>query len=162
MKNKCLNKPLKEDDPEIYHLIQQEKNRQYSCLELIASEVSVKFIVHLKCWSFWNRISRQWLLWRLMAVPWPTNTRKVFLVLGNIYTCLAFSQITQTLRYYGGNEYIDEIEELCRKRALEAFNLDPAVWGVNVQPYSGSTANFAAFTGILQPHDRIMASVFFP
>jgi glycine hydroxymethyltransferase len=40
-------------------------------------------------------------------------------------------------RYYGGNEYIDRIEVLAQKRALEAFNLDPAQWGVNVQPYSG-------------------------
>ena len=44
-------------------------------------------------------------------------------------------------RYYGGNEYIDELEQLCRKRALQAFNLDPAKWGVNVQPYSGSVSN---------------------
>ena len=59
-------------------------------------------------------------------------------------------------RYYGGNEYIDELENLCRKRALEAFNLDPSKWGVNVQPYSGSTANFAALTALLQPQDRLM------
>uniref|UniRef100_A0A0A9DKE8 Serine hydroxymethyltransferase n=1 Tax=Arundo donax TaxID=35708 RepID=A0A0A9DKE8_ARUDO len=59
-------------------------------------------------------------------------------------------------RYYGGNEVIDEVEELCRARALAAFHLDPAAWGVNVQPYSGSPANFAAYTGLLEPHDRIM------
>lgn len=59
-------------------------------------------------------------------------------------------------RYYGGNEYIDEIETLCMNRALKLFNLDSQVWGVNVQPYSGSPANFAAYTAILQPHDRIM------
>jgi len=41
-------------------------------------------------------------------------------------------------RYYGGNEFIDQSERLCQKRALEAFNLDPAKWGVNVQPLSGS------------------------
>jgi glycine hydroxymethyltransferase len=52
--------------------------------------------------------------------------------------------------------WIDELEELCRKRALEAFHLDGAKWGVNVQPYSGSTANFAAFTALLAPQDRIM------
>ena len=40
-------------------------------------------------------------------------------------------------RYYGGNEFIDQSERLCQKRALEAFNLDPAKWGVNVQPLSG-------------------------
>uniref|UniRef100_K3ZHZ4 Serine hydroxymethyltransferase n=1 Tax=Setaria italica TaxID=4555 RepID=K3ZHZ4_SETIT len=59
-------------------------------------------------------------------------------------------------RYYGGNDVIDEIENLCRSRALAAFRLDPASWGVNVQPYSGSPANFAAYTALLNPHDRIM------
>ena len=73
-------------------------------------------------------------------------------------------------RYYGGNEVIDQVENLCIKRvlqpksrqilklisakALETFHLDPAQWGVNVQPYSGSPANFAAYTALLRPHDR--------
>lgn len=59
-------------------------------------------------------------------------------------------------RYYGGNEYIDAIEILCQKRALEAFRLDPAEWGVNVQPYSGSPANLAVYTAVVEPHGRIM------
>ncbi|XP_031481451.1 serine hydroxymethyltransferase 4-like [Nymphaea colorata] len=59
-------------------------------------------------------------------------------------------------RYYGGNEFIDELENLCRSRALQVFRLDPSSWGVNVQPYSGSPANFAAYTALLNPHDRIM------
>jgi glycine hydroxymethyltransferase len=59
-------------------------------------------------------------------------------------------------RYYGGNEYIDQIEVMCQERALAAYGLDPAKWGVNVQPYSGSPANFAVYTGLLRPHDRIM------
>ncbi|KTF76407.1 hypothetical protein cypCar_00041995, partial [Cyprinus carpio] len=59
-------------------------------------------------------------------------------------------------RYYGGAEVVDQIELLCQKRALEAFDLDPALWGVNVQPYSGSPANFAAYTAVLNPHERIM------
>jgi hypothetical protein len=44
-------------------------------------------------------------------------------------------------RYYGGNEFIDQSESLCQKRALEAFRLDPAKWGVNVQPLSGTHAS---------------------
>ena len=59
-------------------------------------------------------------------------------------------------RYYGGNEYIDQIEELCQQRALAAYRLDAKAWGVNVQPYSGSPANFAVYTALLRPHDRIM------
>jgi glycine hydroxymethyltransferase len=59
-------------------------------------------------------------------------------------------------RYYGGNEFIDQIEALCMERALRLYKLDPEEWGVNVQPYSGSPANFAVFTALLRPHDRLM------
>ena len=59
-------------------------------------------------------------------------------------------------RYYGGNEFIDIAEDLCRTRALAAFRADPERWGVNVQVLSGSPANFAAFSAVLKPHDRIM------
>ncbi|KAJ6989522.1 serine hydroxymethyltransferase 1 [Populus alba x Populus x berolinensis] len=60
-------------------------------------------------------------------------------------------------RYYGGNEFIDMAESLCQKRALEAFRLDPAKWGVNVQSLSGSPSNFQVYTALLKPHERIMA-----
>jgi len=59
-------------------------------------------------------------------------------------------------KYYTGNQYIDEIELLCCQRALLAFDLHPNNWGVNVQPYSCTSANFAVYTGILHPGDRIM------
>lgn len=59
-------------------------------------------------------------------------------------------------RYYGGNEFIDEIELLCQRRALETYGLSADEWGVNVQPYSGSPANFAVYTAICEPHGRIM------
>lgn len=59
-------------------------------------------------------------------------------------------------RYYGGNEVIDKIENLCIERALQAYQLDPTKWGCNVQPYSGSVANLAVYLGLLKPHDRIM------
>lgn len=79
-------------------------------------------------------------------------------VLQCLSSCLhnKYSEGLPGQRYYGGNEFIDEIELLAQKRALEAFNLDPEEWGCNVQPYSGSPANFAVYTGLLEPHGRIM------
>lgn len=59
-------------------------------------------------------------------------------------------------RYYGGNEFIDQMESLTKKRALEVFHLDPEQWGVNVQPLSGTPANFAVYTALVEPHGRIM------
>ena len=54
-------------------------------------------------------------------------------------TCLTnkYSEGYPGQRYYGGNEFIDEIETLCRERCLKVYKLDPAKWGVNVQPLSG-------------------------
>ncbi|OZJ05301.1 Serine hydroxymethyltransferase 2 [Bifiguratus adelaidae] len=121
--NTCLNTPLQEEDSEIYALIEQEKYRQFSGLELIASE---------------NFTSQA-----VMEANGSALTNK-------------YSEGLPGARYYGGNEYIDQVENLCRKRALTAFHLDAEKWGVNVQPYSGSTANFAALTALIQPQDRLM------
>jgi len=70
--------------------------------------------------------------------------------------CNKYSEGYPGARYYGGNEFIDQAESLCQKRALEAFHLDPEKWGVNVQSLSGSPANFQVYTALLNPHERIM------
>eukprot|EP00887_Chlorella_sp_A99_P003909 scaffold11.g3909.t1 len=128
----CLS-TLADADPEVFGIIEDEKRRQWKGIELIASE---------------NFTSRP--------------------VLEALGSCLTnkYSEGQPGARYYGGNENIDRrggargggrrMENLCKARALAAFRLDPAHWGVNVQPYSGSPANFAVYTALLQPHDRIM------
>lgn len=45
---------------------------------------------------------------------------------------------------------------MCQQRALATYGLNPEEWGVNVQPYSGSPANFAVYTAVCEPHGRIM------
>ncbi|CAG9463896.1 unnamed protein product [Pedinophyceae sp. YPF-701] len=116
-------KALKDADPEVYGIIQDEKKRQWTGIELIASE-------------------------NFTSMP----------VMEALGSCLTnkYSEGQPGARYYGGNENIDKIELLCKSRALTAYGLDPEQWGVNVQPYSGSPANFAVYTALLQPHDRIM------
>jgi len=55
-------------------------------------------------------------------------------------------------RYYGGNKYIDEIENLAIERAKKIFGAEH----VNVQPYSGSPANLEVYFALLSPGDKIM------
>jgi len=79
-------------------------------------------------------------------------------VLDCLSSCLhnKYSEGQPGARYYGGNEHIDEIEVLAQDRARAAYGLEADKWGVNVQPYSGSPANFAVFTAVMEPHGRIM------
>merc|ERR1719460_2856433 len=110
-------KPLEEVDPEIFDIIEMEKRRQWSGLELIASE--------------------------------NLTSKAVMTCLGS---CLAnkYAEGYPGKRYYGGNEIIDEVELMCQSRALTAYSLNSDEWGVNVQPYSGSPANFAVYTALLR------------
>ncbi|KAH9299159.1 hypothetical protein KI387_030841 [Taxus chinensis] len=122
-KHNFVDPGLSEFDPQVYAIIEQEKQRQFRGLELIASE---------------NFTSRA--------------------VMEAVGSCLTnkYSEGQPGKRYYGGNEFIDQNERLCQDRALAAFHLENSKWAVNVQPLSGSPANFAVCTALLQPHDRIM------
>jgi len=117
------NRSLKEADPAVYALVEEEKARSMRSIELIASE------------NF--------------------TSKAVMECLGSVLTN-KYSEGQAGSRYYGGNEVIDKIENLCKERALKAFGVSDKEWGVNVQPYSGSPANFAVYTGLLNPHDRVM------
>ena len=55
-------------------------------------------------------------------------------------------------RYYGGCEYVDEVENLAIERAKKLFGCDH----VNVQPHSGANANFAVYFAVLNPGDTIL------
>ena len=114
---------LEEQDPDMFDLIEREKHRQWTGMELIASE--------------------------------NLTSKAVIQCLGSALTN-KYAEGYPGKRYYGGQEFIDQVETTCQKRALEAYSLDPNEWGVNVQPYSGSPANFAVYTALLRPHDRIM------
>ncbi len=117
------NQQLKDADPEVALLLEEEGKRQARGIELIASE------------NF--------------------TSRAVLECLGSLATNkYAEGQVGR--RYYGGNEVIDRLEMLAQHRALKAFGLDPALWSVNVQPYSGSVANAAVYLGLLKPGDRLM------
>jgi len=57
-------------------------------------------------------------------------------------------------RYYGGCEFVDEIENLARERAKALFGVSHA----NVQPYSGSPANLAVYFALLDPGDTVLGA----
>jgi glycine hydroxymethyltransferase len=63
-----------------------------------------------------------------------------------------YSEGYPSKRYYRGNKYIDEIENIAIDRAKELFKAEH----VNVQPYSGSPANLAVHMAFLEPGDRTM------
>jgi glycine hydroxymethyltransferase len=56
-------------------------------------------------------------------------------------------------RYYGGNQIVDEVEDLARRRLTALFGADHA----NVQPHCGANANVAVYLGLLDPGDTILA-----
>ena len=57
-------------------------------------------------------------------------------------------------RYYGGCKIYDELENYCREKWQEVFHTD---YHVNVQPHSGSSANFAAYVSVLKPGDTVLS-----
>jgi glycine hydroxymethyltransferase len=82
-------------------------------------------------------------------------SRDVREALGSVFTN-KYAEGYPHARYYCGNEVADELEELCRARALEAFGLSADEWHVNVQPYSGSPANVAVYLALVPFGGKIM------
>jgi glycine hydroxymethyltransferase len=63
-----------------------------------------------------------------------------------------YSEGYPSKRYYGGNEVIDQVEDLARERAKALFGAEHA----NVQPHSGANANLAVYMGLLEPGDTVL------
>lgn len=77
---------------------------------------------------------------------------EVLATLGSVFTN-KYSEGYPGRRYYGGQAYTDQIENLARDRAKAVFRCEHA----NVQPLSGSAMNQAVYLGLLEPGDTIMA-----
>jgi glycine hydroxymethyltransferase len=63
-----------------------------------------------------------------------------------------YSEGYPTKRYYGGNDVIDQVEDLARERAKALFGAEHA----NVQPHSGADANMAVYMALLEPGDTVL------
>ena len=88
----------------------------------------------------------------LEMIPSENNvSRAVLQAMGSVFTN-KYSEGYPKKRYYGGNQFVDEIELLAIERVKKVFN----VVHVNVQPYSGSPANFAVYMALLHPNDVVM------
>ncbi|OGY45166.1 MAG: serine hydroxymethyltransferase [Candidatus Buchananbacteria bacterium RIFCSPLOWO2_01_FULL_46_12] len=119
-----LDKTLKKHDPEIAELIEKERARQATGLEMIPSE--------------------------------NHSSPAVRAALGSVLTD-KYSEGYPKKRYYGGNQFIDQVEILAQERAKKLFGVPYA----NVQPYSGSPANQAVYFAVLEPGEVVMGQHLF-
>lgn len=110
-------------DTQIKKLIDAEKKRQKSVVNLIASE---------------NYVSKD-----------------VLEALGSELTN-KYAEGYPGKRYYGGQTFVDKIENEAIARALKLFGLSAEKWHVNVQPLSGSPANLAVYAGLVPIGGKIM------
>lgn len=79
-------------------------------------------------------------------------SRDVLTALGSVFTN-KYSEGYPGKRYYGGQQFTDQVEQLAIDRAKQLFNADHA----NVQPHSGAPANEAVYSAWLQPGDTVLA-----
>ncbi len=82
-------------------------------------------------------------------------SKQVMKAYANVFTN-KYSEGYPGRRYYGGQEYVDQMENLACERALRIFWLDEEDWHVNVQPLSWAPANLAVFLWLLNPWETIL------
>lgn len=122
-----LNKYIHITDKEVDEIIHKEYARQFNAIELIPSENFVSDAVLAAMGSC---------LQNKYAEGYPSDRTS-----------------GREGRYYGGCQYIDELEELCCNRWRKVFHTD---YHVNVQPHSGSQANAAVYMALLDMADYIL------
>ncbi len=88
----------------------------------------------------------------LMMIPSENYSSKEVRAAMGSFLAHKYSEGYPGRRYYQGNKYLDQIENLAIERAKKLFKVPH----VNVQPYSGSPANAAVYMGLLEPGDTIM------
>lgn len=119
---------IKKTSSKVGEFIEKEYNRQKNNVELIASENYCSEAVLAACGSC--------LSWKYAeGYPYVRTS-------GN------------KGRYYGGTEFVDGLEEYCCDMWKKVFDTD---YHVNVQPHSGSQANFSAFRALIEPGDTILS-----
>lgn len=127
-------KHIQKTDPELYAAITAELARQRENLELIASENFTSLAVMEAQGSILtNKYAEGY------AYRWSKKTGHINY---NLYG-----------RYYGGCEYIDDVERLAVERAKQLFG----AYHANVQPHSGSQANMAAYFSLVKPGDTVLS-----
>jgi glycine hydroxymethyltransferase len=102
---------------------------------------------------------------RLLAREWSRQRTTVQLIASENFASPAVLAATGSVltnkyaegypgrRYYGGNQVVDEVEDLARRRLSALFGADHA----NVQPHCGANANVAVYQALLEPGDTILA-----
>ena len=127
-------KHIKAQDPELFAAMHAELVRERENLEMIASEnFTSQAVLEAQGSTLTNKYAEGY------PYRWSKKT----------------GQINYKLygRYYGGCEYIDEVERLAIERAKQLFGADHA----NVQPHAGSQANMAAYFTLCQPGDTVLS-----
>ncbi len=101
----------------------------------------------------------------LLKAEWVRQTTTLQLIASENFTSPAVMAATGSIltnkyaegypgrRYYGGNQVVDEIEDIARRRLTALFGADHA----NVQPHAGANANVAVYTALLNPGDTVLA-----
>src|SRR5580698_4308580 len=110
----------------------------------LATDAEVARLIHLE-------LERQQTTLQLIASENFTSPA-VLAASGSVLTN-KYSEGYPGRRYYGGNQVIDEVENLARDRAKALFGAEHA----NVQPHAGANANLAAYQALLEPGDTVLA-----